>query len=82
MPQLLAQRLFGSGLGYVVLNDHAFLRWDPLLATTCDKHDPLGQDGFDPAWRGATLAAPCPLNCLELSIHKATRCHKLPRIPR
>jgi hypothetical protein len=49
VPQLLAQRLYGLALGYEDLNDHAFLRRDPLLATACDKLDPLGRDRFNPA---------------------------------
>lgn len=81
VPQLLAQRLYGLALGYEDLNDHAFLRRDPLLATACDKLDPLGLDRFNPAFRGAALAAPCTLNRLELSNHKATRCHKLAHDP-
>jgi hypothetical protein len=81
VPQLLAQRLYGLALGYEDLNDHAFLRRDPLLATACDKLDPLGLDRFNPAFRGAALAAPCTLHRLELSNNKATRCHKLAHDP-
>ena len=81
LPQLLAQRLYGLALGYEDLNDHAFLRRDPLLATACDKRDPLGHDRFNPAFRGAALAAPCTLNRLELSNNKSTRCHKLAHDP-
>ena len=81
VPQLVAQRLYGLALGYEDLNDHAFLRRDPLLATACDKVDPLGRDRFNPAFRGAALAAPCTLNRLELSNNKATRCHKLAHDP-
>jgi len=81
LPQLLAQRLYGLGLGYEDLNDHAFLRRDPLLATACDKLDPLGMDRLNPAFRGAALAAPCTLNRLELSNNKSTRCHKLAHDP-
>ena len=81
LPQLLAQRLYGLALGYEDLNDHAFLRRDPLLATACDKLDPLGRDRLNPAFRGAALAAPCTLNRLELSNNKSTRCHKLAHDP-
>jgi len=81
VPQLLAQRLYGLALGYEDLNDHAFLRRDPLLATACDKLDPLGRDRFNPAFRGAALAAPCTLNRLEFSNNKSTRCHKLAHDP-
>ena len=81
MPQLLAQRIYGLALGYEDLNDHAQLRCDPLLATACDKSDPLGQDRFNPQDRGVPLAAPATLNRLELSNNKQTRCHKLPHDP-
>ena len=81
LPQLLAQRLYGLALGYEDLNDHAFLRRDPLLAAACDKLDPLGMDRFNPAFRGVALAAPCTLNRLELSNNKSTRCHKLAHDP-
>jgi hypothetical protein len=57
------------------------LRRDPLLATACDKPDPLGQDRFNPADRGIALAAPSTLNRLELSNNKTTRCHRLPHDP-
>jgi len=81
MPQLLAQRIYGLALGYEDLNDHAHLRHDPLLATACEKHDPLGLDRCHPQDRGIPLAAPATLNRLELSNNKATRCHKLPHDP-
>jgi hypothetical protein len=81
MPQLLAQRIYGLALGYEDLNDHEHLRRDPLLATACDKADPLGQDRFNPQDRGVALAGPSTLNRLELSNNKLTRCHKLPHDP-
>ena len=81
LPELLRQRIYGWALGYEDLNDHGQLRHDPLLATACDKTDPLGQDRFNPADRGTPLAAPSTLNRLELSNNKATRCHKLPHDP-
>ena len=43
--QLLTQRIYGLALGYEDVNDHAQLRRDPLLATACDKRDPLGKIG-------------------------------------
>ena len=58
LPALLRQRIFGLALGYEDLNDHEHLRRDPLLATACDKTDPLGQDRFNPQDRGIPLAAP------------------------
>lgn len=81
LPELLAQRIYGLALGYEDLNDHEQLRRDPLLATACDKSDPLGQNRFNPQDRGTPLAAPSTLNRLELSNNKATRCHKLPHDP-
>jgi hypothetical protein len=81
MAQLLAQRIYALGLGYEDLNDHTELRRDPLLATACDKPDPLGQDRFHPEDRGIALASPSTLNRLELSNNKATLAHKLPHDP-
>lgn len=79
--QLLTQRLYGLALGYEDLNDHAQLRRDPLLATACDKKDPLGLDRFNPHHRGLALAGPSTLNRLELSNNRDSRCHKLPHDP-
>lgn len=81
VEQLLAQRLYGLALGYEDLNDHQRLRLDPLLATACDKVDPLGEDRFNPAHRGVALAAASTLNRLELSNNKSTRAHKLAHDP-
>jgi hypothetical protein len=80
--QLVAQRIYGLALGYEDLNDHDWLRLDPLLATACDKRDPLGQDRFNPAHRGVALAGASTLNRLELSNNKSTRAHKLAHDPR
>ena len=79
--QLLAQRIYGLALGYADVNDHAQLRRDPLLATACDKRDPLGEDRFNPSHRGLALAGPSTLNRLELSNNRESRCHKLPHDP-
>jgi len=81
VQQLLAQRIYGLALGYEDLNDHEQLRRDPLLATACDKRDPLGQDRFNPAHRGVALAGVSTLNRLELSNNQSSRCHKLPHDP-
>jgi len=77
----LAQRLYGLALGYEDLNDHQWLRLDPLLAAACNKRDPLGEDRFNPAHRGVALAGMSTLNRLELSNNKSTRGHKLPHDP-
>ena len=80
--QLLAQRTYGLALGYEDVNDHDWLRLDPLLAVACEKRDPLGADRFNPAHRGVALAGASTLNRLELSNHKSTRAHKLRHDPR
>ena len=81
LPELLAQRIYGLGLGYEDLNDHHDLRLDPLLAAACNKSDPLGEDRFNPAHRGIALSGASTLNRLELSNNKQSRCHKLPHDP-
>ena len=81
VQQLLAQRIYGLVLGYEDLNDHAWLRLDPLLAAACDKRDPTGQDRFNPAHRGVALAGASTLNRLELSNNQHTRAHKLAHDP-
>jgi hypothetical protein len=53
----------------------------PLLAAACEKADPLGRDRFNPVHRGVALAGTAPLNRLELSGHRHSRCHKLPHDP-
>ncbi len=80
--QLVAQRTYGLALGYEDVNDHEWLRLDPLLATACEKRDPLGEDRFNPAHRGVALAGASTLNRLELSNNKRTRAHKLTHDPR
>ena len=81
VQEMLAQRIFGLGLGYEDVNDHDELRLDPLLATACNKRDPLGEDRFNPAHRGVALAGSSTLNRLELSNNRSSRCHKLPHDP-
>ena len=81
VPGLLAQRIYGQGLGYEDVNDHNDLRRDPLLATACNKSDPLGEDRFNPAHRGIALAGASTLNRLALSNNRNRRCHKLPHDP-
>jgi hypothetical protein len=81
VSEMLAQRIYGQALGYEDINDHEELRRDPLLATACNKQDPLGEARFNPADRGIALAAPSTLNRLELSNNRQGRCHKLPHDP-
>jgi len=82
VEQLLSQRIYGIALGYEDINDHERLRLDPLLATACEKLDPLGQDRKRSDFRGAALAAPSTLNRLELSNNRETQGHKLPHDPK
>lgn len=79
--ELVAQRIFGQALGYEDINDHQRLRLDPLLATACEKREPMGGDRFNPADRGVALAGASTLNRLELSNNRTSRCHKLPHDP-
>lgn len=81
VQQMVAQRIYGLALGYEDLNDHDRLRLDPVLATACNKLDPMGNDRFNPAHRGVALAGASTLNRLELSNNKNTRCHKVPHDP-
>ena len=81
LDQLLRQRLYAMALGYEDINDHDQLRRDSLLATACDKSDPLGEDRFHPVDRGTALAGAATLNRLELSNNRHSRCHKLPHDP-
>jgi hypothetical protein len=79
VEQLVKQRLYGLALGYEDLNDHDQLRRDPLLATACEKRDPLGWDRLhDP---GIALAGSATLNRLEMSNNRTTRYHKLGHDP-
>lgn len=81
MQQLLSQRIYALAQGYEDLNDHQQLRRDPLLATACEKRDPLGVERSNGQKGGAALAAASTLNRLELSNNKNTQCHKLPHDP-
>ena len=67
IEQLIAQRVYGLGLGYEDLSDHDQLRHDPLLAVVSGKP----QAGDEP------LAGKSTLNRLELSTEKADRYKKV-----
>ncbi|MCJ7691074.1 MAG: IS1380 family transposase [Clostridiaceae bacterium] len=67
LDELLKQRIFGICLGYEDLNDHDELRHDPLLATICEKNDPLGNERKNKNDKGKALAGKSTLNRLELS---------------
>ena len=80
IAELLAQRLHGLALGYEDLNDHGYLRRDPLLAVAAGKLDPLGSDRRK-AHGGHALAAPSTLNRLELGNNQSGRYHKIEHDP-
>jgi hypothetical protein len=77
LRELLAQRLYGLGLGYEDLNDHDWLRRDPLLAVAVDKREPLGEDRLHAHPPGVALAGSATLNRLELGNQKHDRFHKI-----
>lgn len=77
LHHLLAQRLYGCALGYDDLNDHDFLRHDPLLAVACEKLEPLGADRLHARDQGAALAGSATLNRLELGHQPTDRYHKI-----
>lgn len=66
VEELIRQRVYALALGYEDLNDHEYLRRDPLLATACDK--------MEVQQHGASAAT---LNRLELSNNRHGRGHKL-----
>ncbi|MGH9933031.1 MAG: IS1380 family transposase [Pyrinomonadaceae bacterium] len=66
VEELLKQRIFGLALGYEDLNDHEKLRVDPLLATSCGRVDPTGEDRRCAGDKGRPLAGKSTLNRLEL----------------
>lgn len=66
VEELVRQRVYALALGYEDINDHEYLRRDPLLVTACDKVDVL-----QPGASAATL------NRLELSNNRHSRGHKL-----
>lgn len=66
VEELVKQRVFGLTLGYEDLNDHDWLRVDPLLATLCGRADPTGEDRRCEGDKGKPLAGKSTLNRLEL----------------
>jgi hypothetical protein len=80
LEELLAQRIHGLALGYADLNDHDFLRCDPLLAVAAGKTDPLAEERCEDQ-RGKALASPSTLNRVELGNDKVSRCHKISHRP-
>jgi hypothetical protein len=70
--ELVKQRAYGIALGYEDLNDHDYLRHDPLLAALVGKPDPTGQDRLREEDKGKALAGKSTLNRLELTPADAT----------
>jgi Transposase DDE domain group 1 len=65
--ELVAQRVYGLGLGYEDLNDHDQLRADPLMAVLTGKPEPKGEDRRRVQDRGKAGAGKSTLNRLELT---------------
>jgi Transposase DDE domain group 1 len=66
VEELVAQRVYGIGLGYEDLNDHDRLRSDPALAVIVGKEDVKGEHRRLEQDRGKALAGKSTLNRLEL----------------
>jgi hypothetical protein len=80
VPQLISQRIVGLIQGYEDLNDHDYLRVDPVLALAVGRTDILGHDRRLPEDVGKPLAGKSTLNRLELSAdpaRKSSRYHKI-----
>ena len=67
LSEVLAQRVYGLGLGYEDLNDHEQLRHDPLLGLLAEKEE-VGQE---------PLAGKSTLNRLELGGEQPDRYKKI-----
>ena len=65
VEELVSQKIIGLCLGYEDLNDHDFLRHDPLFATLCGKLDPSGEDRIHQRDKGKACAGKSTLNRLE-----------------
>ncbi len=82
--RLVAQRVHGLCLGYEDLNDHEHLRFDPLFATLCGQHDPIGARRNRVADVGKALAGKATLQRLESTPAidaQADRYHKITHEP-
>jgi len=71
---LVGQRVFGQALGYEDLNDHDWLRHDPVLAVLVGKLSARRRNC-------APAAGKSTLNRLELSRDEPTRYHKISHDP-
>src|SRR5437763_1663391 len=70
VEELVAQRVYGLGLGYEDLNDHDQLRADPALAVMVGNDDPKEEHRRLEQDRGKALAGKSTLNRLELRGHE------------
>ena len=80
--ELVAQRVYGLGLGYEDLNDPDELRRDPLLAVLAEKEDPTGERRKREPDRGKALAGKSTLNRLELTQEKVEEKERYKKIVR
>ena len=80
VADLVRQRVYGIALGYEDLNDHDYLRMDPLLAALVGKADHTGQSRLRPQDRGKALAGKSTLNRLELTPPDASASHRYKKI--
>jgi hypothetical protein len=71
---LVGQRVFGLALGYEDLNDHDWLRHDPVMAVLVGKLEARRRDC-------APAAGKSTLNRLELSRPEPTRYQKISHVP-
>jgi len=63
---LIRQRVYGLATGYEDLNDHDFLRVDPILAAACGQDDVFGKQRRRAEDRGKGLAGKSTFNRVEL----------------
>src|SRR5207247_10246140 len=63
---LIRQRGYGLAAGYEDLNDHDFLRVDPLLGAACGQDDVFGEQRRREEDRGKGLAGKSTFNRVEL----------------
>jgi len=67
VAELVRQRIYGLALGYEDLNDHEYLKSDPMLAMLSGKADLEGRQRRRPQDRGKAGAGKSTLNRLELT---------------
>ena len=63
---MVRQRTYGLVAGYEDLNDHDFLRVDPVLAAACGRNDVFGEERERKEDQGKGLAGKSTFNRLEL----------------